>query len=66
MRVVPFNEVDEAFAIEEGEGDCSLEWWREAHWEYFSGELPHIGRRPSEDMPLVCTKFRLLHAVRAA
>ena len=65
VRVVAFNKVDDAFAIEEGEGDCSLQWWREAHWEYFSSELPQIGRLPSEDMPLVCTKFRLLHAVRA-
>src|SRR3954453_4284362 len=31
-----FNEVDEAFAFDEGEGDQSLEYWREAHKRYFT------------------------------
>lgn len=30
-----FNEVDEAFAADEGEGDQSLAYWREAHRRYF-------------------------------
>lgn len=64
VRVVAFDQVDEAFAREEGEGDCTLEWWRRAHWEYFTEELPKIARQPSPDMPLVCTTFRLVHAVR--
>jgi hypothetical protein len=29
-----FDEVDEAFAYDEGEGDRSLQYWREAHTEY--------------------------------
>ena len=31
-----FDEVDEAFAYDEGEGDRSLQYWREAHAGYFS------------------------------
>ena len=30
-----FEEVDEAFAYDEGEGDRSLQYWREAHTRYF-------------------------------
>src|SRR5947199_2980774 len=30
-----FHEVDKAFAFDEGEGDRSLEHWREAHKQYF-------------------------------
>jgi uncharacterized protein YhfF len=30
-----FSEVDEAFAFDEGEGDQTLAYWREAHRSYF-------------------------------
>ncbi len=60
VRVRAFNKVDASFAAEEGEGDRSLAYWREAHWRYFSRTLPRIGRAPAEEMPLVCERFRLL------
>ena len=59
--VVPYNEVDAAFAASEGEGDLSLEYWREAHWQYFTRALPRIGREACPDMPLVCEHFRLVY-----
>jgi uncharacterized protein YhfF len=34
--IAPFNEVSEHFAYEEGEGDRSLAYWRQAH-RNFSG-----------------------------
>jgi uncharacterized protein YhfF len=52
-----YNEVDAAFAHEEGEGDRSLEYWREAHRNYFE----RLGRF-SEDMMLMCERFRLVEA----
>ncbi len=50
-----FNEVDAAFAYDEGEGDCSLAFWRQAHRAYF-------GRRGqfAETMLLYCERFRLI------
>jgi uncharacterized protein YhfF len=62
VTVVPFDEVDAAFAREEGEGDLSLAYWRDAHWRFFSRTLPKIGREARPDMPLVCERFRLLYA----
>jgi uncharacterized protein YhfF len=56
-----YNEVDADFACSEGEGDLSLNYWREAHKDYFSRVLPKIGREFSEDMPLVCERFKLIH-----
>jgi uncharacterized protein YhfF len=56
-----YNEVDADFAREEGEGDLSLQYWREAHRRFFSRSLPKIGREFSEDMPLVCERFRVLY-----
>ncbi len=31
---LPFDEVDEVFAYDEGERERSLATWREAHWRY--------------------------------
>ena len=50
-----FGDVDAAFAHEEGEGDRSLAYWREAHRKYFG----RLGRF-SEDMMLMCERFRLV------
>ena len=47
-----FNEVEEAFAYEEGEGDRSLAYWRRAHQSYFG----RLGRY-SDDMMLMCERF---------
>lgn len=60
ISIRKYNEVDEVFASEEGEGDRSLEYWREAHRGYFSRVLPKIGKEFSEDMPLVCERFRVV------
>ena len=50
-----YNEVDAAFAHEEGEGDRSLAYWREAHRRYFGRQ-----GKFSEDMMLMCERFRLV------
>jgi len=56
-----YNEVDADFARAEGEGDLSLEYWREAHKRYFTRVLAKIGKEFSEDMPLVCERFRVIY-----
>jgi uncharacterized protein YhfF len=50
-----FGEVDAAFAYEEGEGDRSLAYWRSAHRRYFGRQ-----GKFSEDMMLMCERFRLV------
>jgi uncharacterized protein YhfF len=50
-----YREVDAAFAYEEGEGDRSLAYWRQAHREYFGRQ-----GKFSEDMMLMCERFRLV------
>jgi uncharacterized protein YhfF len=61
VTVRNYNKVDAGFAREEGEGDLSLEYWREAHRRFFSRSLSKIGREFSEHMPLVCERFRLIY-----
>src|SRR5215213_10330115 len=61
VTIRKYNEVDADFAREEGEGDLSLKYWRAAHRNYFSRVLPKIGKQFSEDMPLVCERFRVIY-----
>lgn len=61
VEIRRYDEVDAAFAFEEGEGDRSLAYWREAHKRYFGRTLPAIGREFSEDMPLVCVRFQVAY-----
>ena len=61
VTIRKYNEVDADFARAEGEGDLSLNYWREAHKNYFSRVLRKIGKEFSEDMPLVCERFNLIH-----
>ena len=62
VRVLPFLEVDAAFASDEGEGDGSLAHWRDAHRSYFSRECARLGRQFDDATPVVCMRFRVLHA----
>lgn len=57
----PFNTVDEAFAFDYGEGDRTLDWWRQEMWDYYAAESQPSGREPSQIMPLICMRFRLLY-----
>lgn len=61
VDVVPFDQVDAAFAYDEGEGDRSLEYWRAAHWAYFVRELEGLGLRAAPDMPVVCERFEVVY-----
>ena len=43
IRHLPFDEVDSQFAADEGEGDQTLEYWRDVHWKYFTREAAELG-----------------------
>lgn len=61
ITVRSYNEVDADFAFAEGEGDRTLEFWRKAHWAFFTREAKTEGYEPSEDMLLACERFNLLY-----
>lgn len=60
VSVVAYSEVTAEYASIEGEGDGSLEYWRQAHWAFFSRECARIGREPATSMPVVCSVFEVL------
>uniref|UniRef100_A0A0C1NGM3 ASCH domain-containing protein n=1 Tax=Tolypothrix bouteillei VB521301 TaxID=1479485 RepID=A0A0C1NGM3_9CYAN len=61
VTICPYEKVDARFAVDEGEGDGSLAYWREGHWRFFSRTLPKIGKSPVLDMPLVCQRFHIVY-----
>ncbi len=65
-EVIPYCSVSAEYAAIEGEGDGSLEYWRKAHWNFFSRECKRIGRDPSETMPVICSVFEVLVVVPMA
>ncbi len=61
ITVRRYRDVDAEFAAAEGEGDLSLEYWRKAHWDFFSREAEGEGYEVNEDMLLSCERFRVLY-----
>jgi uncharacterized protein YhfF len=61
VDVVPYCEVTEAFAAAEGEGDRSLNYWKQVHWPYFQREMRRLGREPRVDMPVICHRFEVVY-----
>ena len=43
VRVGPLDSVDASFAEDEGEGDRTVQWWREAHRRYFVRQAQRAG-----------------------
>jgi uncharacterized protein YhfF len=59
VRVMPFDQVDEQFAYDEG--DRTLAYWRDAHRRFFGRVCARIGRTVADDMLVVCERFRLVY-----
>lgn len=60
VSIVPFIEVPATWAAMEGEGDETLEWWREAHRAYFLRQCRLWGVEWREDTPVVCEAWELI------
>jgi uncharacterized protein YhfF len=61
VAIRAYQDVDADFAAAEGEGDRSLDFWRAAHWNYFSRRCVALGREASADMPVVLERFALIY-----
>lgn len=59
IRQLPFDEVDAAFAADEGEGNQSLEYWRAVHRAYFTKEAAEHGFEFNEKSLVCCERFEL-------
>lgn len=61
VKVCPFDQVSEAHAFAEGEGDRSLAYWRAVHWAVYEQSCAALGLAPQPSMPVVCERFRVVH-----
>lgn len=60
VYVTSFDQIGEEHAFKEGEGDRSLEYWREVHEKFFTEELARINCSFDFEMKLVCEEFELV------
>lgn len=60
VYVVPFGEVTDDHAIKEGEGDKSLDFWRDVHREFFTMCMNKVGKQFNEEMKVVCEEFHVV------
>lgn len=61
VYVTSFDRVSEAHAYKEGEGDRSLDYWREVHEKFFTDCLKEAGLSFSEKMEVVCEEFEVIY-----
>jgi len=60
VEVMPFYKVSEEHAYLEGEGDRTLAYWRSVHKPFFEKELEANGLAFSEEMLVVCERFKVV------
>lgn len=57
----PFCDIGAEQAYKEGEGDRSLDYWRQVHREFFTECMNEAGLEFSEDMLVVCEEFEVMY-----
>ncbi len=60
VYVTSFDQVTAEHAFKEGEGDRSLEYWREVHIDFLTRELASIGLDFHDKVKVVCEEFELV------
>lgn len=61
VTIVPFYEVSAEHAYKEGEGDKSLDFWREVHEKFFTECLNEAGLKFTLAMKVVCEEFAVVY-----
>ena len=61
VTIVPFHEVSVEHAYKEGEGNKTLDFWREAHEKFFTECLNQVGLKFTTDMKVVCEEFSVVY-----
>lgn len=60
VEVVPFKLVSAEHAYHEGEGDRSLNYWRQVHEDFFRQAYVEQGKSFSNQIPCVCEVFKVV------
>ncbi|MEO1485936.1 MAG: ASCH domain-containing protein [Bacteroidota bacterium] len=61
VDTIPFHQVTQEYAtLDMGTDVEPLKKWRKAHWDFFEGFLKESGGAPSEEMLVVCVRFKTI------
>ena len=60
IKVIPFDEVDDGFVHDYGEGG-TLDDWRKSYWAMILAESARTGRKPTRKAPVICERFRVVY-----
>ncbi|KGE13104.1 ASCH domain-containing protein [Sphingobacterium deserti] len=60
VAIVQFKDITAEYEYIEGEGDKSLAYWKQVHWDYYLRELSDHGIQPTPAMELVCEQFETI------
>lgn len=60
VEEIPMDEVSEEFAISEGEGDLTYEYWYREHEKFFLNEFSKYGLKYNPKIILVCQTFEVV------
>lgn len=60
LEKVPYNEITADFALTEGEGNKSIEYWKKVHWAYYSREMKPFNETPTNNMIIICEYFKTI------
>ncbi len=64
IEQIVYNHITPEFAVVEGEGDKSLEYWKRVHEVYYKREMEPHGYKFDENMILVCEYFKTIYTVK--
>lgn len=61
VTVVPFYAITAEHAFKEGEGDKSLDYWKQTHEAFFTNCMAEAGLCFTPDMKVVCEEFVVVY-----
>lgn len=61
IYTVPFKDIDADIAWKEGEGDRTLKYWRQSHFDFFIPEFEEMGLEFTEDEMIFVEEFKMIH-----
>lgn len=61
VTIIPFHKVSAEHAYKEGEGNKTLDFWREVHEKFFTECLNKSGLKFTTDMKVVCEEFSVVY-----
>ena len=61
IDTIPFNQISKDFAaLDMGTDIEPLKKWKKAHWDFFSTVMKQDGKKPTEEMLVVCEWFETI------